>query len=183
MRNHEDRLERDIPRFLCVIIYVVVIFTCAFLINTYLGQRTRVYGDSMNPTLTDKDQLLMNKFTYLLSDPQRFDVIIFQYTGGEQDYYIKRVIGLPGETVQIVDGEIYIDGEVLKTDFMVEGITEGKRAKEPIVLGEDEYFVLGDNRQNSKDSRDEAVGNVNRVQILGKASFRIWPLNLLGFIH
>ena len=98
----------------------------------------------------------------------------------ENEYYVKRVIGLPGETVQIIGEEIYINGELLKEDYGKEPITNPGRAAEPITLGEDEYFVLGDNREVSLDSRYTQVGNVKRENIGGKAILRIWPLNQFG---
>lgn len=98
-------------------------------------------------------------------------------------YLIKRIIGLPGETVQIVDGVIYIDGEVLEEDYGREVMNHSKRAAEPILLGEDEYFVLGDNRNYSSDSRDADVGNVHFSQIVGKTAIRIWPLKDIGILR
>ena len=110
---------------------------------------------------------------------------MFPFRYQENTYYIKRIIGLPGETVQIDDdGNIYIDGELLQESFGREVIrpeTVGI-ASEPVVLGDDEYFVMGDNRNNSTDSRTEIVGNIHRSEIIGRAWVRIWPLSKMGFL-
>ena len=102
---------------------------------------------------------------------------MFEYPHDKDTHYIKRVIGLPGETVQIVDGKIYINGEVLDENYGYETMRDAKRAAEPVTLGEDEYFVLGDNRNDSSDSRSDLVGNVKKSQIVGKAFVRIYPFN------
>ena len=107
------------------------------------------------PTLSNNDNLIVDKISYRFKDPQRFDIIVFPFQYDENVYYIKRIIGLPGETVQIgTDGTIYIDGQVLEEGYGKEVMLSPGRAGEPITLGEDEYFVLGDNRNNSSDSRE-----------------------------
>ena len=151
------------------ILYLAVVAFGSFLMITYVAQRSKVIGDSMITTLYDNDQLIMDKLTYRFQDPKRFDIIVFKYLYRPKTYYVKRIIGLPGETVQIVDGRILIDGEVLDEDYGLENIVDGRKAKEPITLGDDEYFVLGDNRNYSSDSRDSDVGSIKRSQILGKA--------------
>ncbi len=146
------------------------------MILTYVGQRTVVSGDSMNDTLTNGDSLWVDKISYRFSDPERFDIVIFPYGDVEDEtYYIKRIIGLPGETVYIdEDGVIYIDDEPLEENYGKEVIEEGHRgvAAEPVTLGEDEYFVMGDNRNNSRDSRLSDVGNISKDDFVGKAVFR-----------
>lgn len=179
----EPETKKGLSPLLELLLYAAVVFTMTFLIVTYVGQRTMVSGQSMYPTLEDQNQLLVDKLSYRFTKPQRFDIVVFRYLYQENTYYIKRIIGLPGETLQIVDGTIYIDGEVLEEDYGYEPIRDGKRASEPILLGEDEYFVMGDNRNDSTDSRDAAVANVSREQIVGKAFLRIWPLNRAGFIR
>lgn len=166
-----------------ILIYLVVIFGSVYLINTFVMLRTEVSGPSMNPSLADGENLIVDKLTYRFSDPKRFDIIVFKYLYKDNRYYIKRVIGLPGETVQIIDNVIYINGEALEENYGAEDIKDAKRAKEPILLGEDEYFVLGDNRNFSSDSRDADVGNVNRSQIVGRTFLRIWPLSEFGIIQ
>ena len=157
-------------------IYILIIIVVCWFVLTFVGQRTVVSGDSMNDTLNNGDSLWVDKISYIFSDPERFDIVIFPY-GDEDDetYYIKRIIGLPGETVYIdEDGVIYINDEPLVEDYGKEVIEESHRglASEPITLGEDEYFVMGDNRNNSRDSRLSDVGNISRDELVGKAVFR-----------
>ena len=137
----------------------------------------------MSPTLTDGDNLIVDKISYRFHDPERFDIVVFPFRYAEKTYYIKRIIGLPGETVFIdEEGTIYIDGEVLDEHFGKEVIQDPGRAYETITLGEDEYFVLGDNRNNSSDSRDHVVGNIHRNELIGKAWMRIYPFNQMCII-
>ena len=162
--------------------YILFVIVLTYVILTYVGQRTMVDGRSMNPTLNDKDNLIVEKLSYRFSDPERFDIIVFP-PYDTKEYYIKRIIGLPGETVQIdEEGTIYIDGEILEEDYGLETIRYPGRAIEPVELGEEEYFVLGDNRNNSVDSRSEDVGNISRDQIIGRAWVRIWPLSDIGLL-
>ena len=137
----------------------------------------------MEPMLNDGDNLIIDKISYRFQDPQRFDIVVFPFQYANRPYYIKRIIGLPGETIYIDDnGNIYINNEILKEPYGKEVITDPGRAYEPITLGEDEYFVMGDNRNNSSDSRDPVVGNVHRDDLIGKAWMRIWPLDKMGMI-
>ncbi len=165
------------------ILYILVIIGLTYLIITYVGQRTRVSGDSMNPTLQDGDNLIVDKISYRFRDPERYDIIVFPFKHEENTFYIKRIIGLPGETIQVVDGYVYIDGELLESDiYGAEVMWEANIAAEPIALGEDEYFVLGDNRNHSSDSRDPSVGVLTREDLLGRAWVRIYPFDQAGVI-
>jgi len=137
----------------------------------------------METTLSDGDNLLVDKITYRFSEPKRFDIIVFPFQYDTDTYYIKRIIGMPGETVQIdYDGNIYINGSLLEESYGREVIQNPGRAAEPITLGEDEYFVMGDNRNNSSDSRDPSVGNIHRKDIIGRAWVRIWPFSKFGVL-
>lgn len=139
----------------------------------------------MEPMLSDMDNLIVDKITYRFADPKRFDIIVFPFKQQENTFYIKRIIGLPGETVQIdVQGNIYINGEVLEESYGREVISPEHVgiAIDPVVLGEDEYFVMGDNRNNSMDSRAEIIGNIKREDIVGRAWIRIWPLSKFGIL-
>lgn len=205
----EDRSKRIMKGFLEIAIYIAIILTCIYVIPTYVAQRTIVAGSSMNDNLQNKDNLLVNKLSYIFSGPERFDVIVFYPHGNkhpdtfldylkgllphgaseeegeeqeEDDYYIKRVIGLPGETIQIQGSDIYIDGERLEENYGKMPITNSGIAKDPITLEDDEYFVLGDNREISLDSRYESVGPVKKELIAGKAVLRIWPFSGFGFV-
>lgn len=181
-RTPQGKKEKSVAQeLLGTVLYIAVVAFVCFLIITFVGQRTTVSGQSMEPLLHDGDNLILDKLTYHFRDPERFDVVVFDQT--ESDHYIKRIIGLPGETVQIIDGYVYINGERLKDDvYGKEVMLQPMRAADPITLGEDEYFVLGDNRNYSRDSRDPGVGNVKRSQILGRAWLRFWPLNQIEFI-
>ena len=165
------------------IVYILIVAVLAFLLLNYVAQRVLVDGTSMNPTLQDQDSVLVEKLSYRFGDPERYDIVVFKYLGKDDTYYIKRIIGLPGETVQIIDGYVYIDGELLETDIYGNDVMlSAGRASEPITLGEYENFVLGDNRNGSSDSRSTSVENVARSQIVGKAFIRIWPLTELELL-
>lgn len=168
---------------LSFLLYVVVVVGITFLIIHYVGQRTYVSGSSMENTLSDGDNLIVDKITYRFSDPKRYDIIVFPYQYEENTYFIKRIIGLPGETVQIVDGIIYIDGEALQESYGREVMKNSGLAADPVTLGEDEYFVLGDNRNDSTDSRDPSVGKIPRDRIIGRAWVRIWPISKIGILR
>ncbi len=162
-------------------IYLLCVLLVTYLIINYVGQRTEVQGSSMEPTLQNADNLIVDKITYRFNDPKRFDIIVFPFQYEEDTYYIKRIIGLPGETVRIdLEGVIYINGEELKEGYGREIIQDPGRAAEEITLGEDEYFVMGDNRNNSTDSRNELVGNIHKDDIIGRAWVRIYPFEKFG---
>jgi len=183
-REGDQKEGNFLKEFLDTTIYIAVVCLVVFLILHFVGQRTVVRGDSMEPTLTNGENLIMDKISYRFSDPERFDIIIFpgpeEY--GEHPYYIKRIIGLPGETVQIKDGLVYIDGRQLSEDVygITDFIEEAHDAERPIALKEDEYFCLGDNRPVSYDSRYPEVGPVERSEIIGKVWIRIWPFGKFG---
>lgn len=179
-------MKAIIKELLSTVLYLVGVACIVFLIITYVGQRTIVDGDSMEPTLSNQDNLIVDKITYRFQDPERFDIIVFPFRYAQNVYYIKRIIGLPGETVYIdEDGQIYINGEVLTETYGREVIRPEfiGRAAEEILLGEDEYFVLGDNRNNSADSRYPEVGNIDRDDIIGRAWVRIWPFDEIGVLE
>ena len=176
-------MKNIMKEILSTSIYLLVVLCAAYLIITYVGQRTQVSGSSMETTLSDGDNLLVDKITYRFSDPKRFDIIVFPFQYDTDTYYIKRIIGMPGETVQIdYDGNIYINGSLMEESYGREVIQNPGKAAEPITLGEDEYFVMGDNRNNSSDSRDPSVGNIHRKDIIGRAWVRIWPFSKFGVL-
>lgn len=176
-------MNKQLKEVLSTSLYLLVVLVLTFLVVTYVGQRTQVSGSSMEPMLSDGDNLIVDKISYRFEEPKRFDIIVFPFRYKEKTYYIKRIIGLPGETVYIDEnGLIYINGELLTESYGKEVIEDPGRAYEPITLGEDEYFVMGDNRNNSSDSRDPVVGNIYRNELIGKAWMRIWPLNKAGMI-
>ncbi len=160
-----------------------VIFLAYFIIN-YALEKTNMVGISMEKTLYDGDSIIINKFTYHFIEPKRFDVIVFKRGSKEHSYYnIKRVIGLPGETIQIKDGQIYINGEIVMDIIVSETMNNYGLAKEEIKLEENEYFVLGDNRNNSEDSRFASVGTIRRDEIVGEAFIRLNPFNFVNKLN
>lgn len=182
-KQSQGKVKLVLKELLSTSIYLLIVLIATFLIVTYVGQRTQVVGASMEATLHDGDNLIVDKLSYRFNDPQRFDIIVFPYQYEEETYYIKRIIGMPGETVQIDDkGTIYIDGEVLEEAYGREVIQTPGLAEEEIPLGKDEYFVMGDNRNNSSDSRDPSVGNIHETDIIGRAWVRIWPINKFGVL-
>lgn len=179
-------MKKRTKEILSNLLYILGVICVTWLIVTFVGQRVNVDGSSMEPMLINGDNLIVDKITYRFRDPQRFDVIVFPVKYDNNRKYIKRIIGLPGETVLIDEaGNIYIDGELLSESYGKETIRPDTMgiASEPILLGEDEYFVLGDNRNHSGDSRTLIVGNIKRKDIIGRAWLRVWPFNKIGFIR
>ena len=171
-------MKNILKEILSTSVYLLVVLLVTYLIVNYVGQRTQVVGSSMESTLSDGDNLIVDKITYRFQDPERYDIIVFPFKYEKSTYYIKRIIGLPGESVRIDNnGVIYVNGEIMNENYGREVILDPGVAKNEITLGEDEYFVLGDNRNNSTDSRDPMVGNIHRDDILGRAWLRIWPLS------
>ncbi len=152
------------------LIMVLLAFTLVYL----FGLRTSVIGISMEPTLANGQEILIDRFTFLLNAPKRGDVVVFRPNGNENaHYYVKRVVGGPGDTVLIKDGLLYISGDIYDDKGMFDRIENGGIAESGISLGEDEYFVLGDNRNDSEDSRSSNIGIVKKDYIIGRAWFRL----------
>ncbi len=146
--------------------------------------RISMVGDSMQPILKDGDAIVVNKMSFLFSKPKRNDVIVFKQNGDEHSYYnVKRVIGLPGEKIQIKEGSVYINGEKLKEKIKVDLMTSGGIADEEIHLDAREYFVLGDNRNASEDSRFANIGVVIKKDIVGRAWIRVKPFDFISKIN
>lgn len=165
------KLIKDI--FEMIVGSMIVIFL-AFVIVFSIGMRTSVVGDSMEPGLVNGQEVLMNRVIYRLSSPKRGDVIVFLPNGNQNShYYVKRVIGLPGETIHIQDGSVYVDGVMLEEDETVDKIMDAGIAQNELTLEPDEFFVLGDNRNSSEDSRSGNIGAVKKDTIIGKAWFRL----------
>ncbi len=178
-----DQETSKLRELLGWVLYIAIIIGLTYLIITFVGQRTRVSGSSMETTLSNGDNLIVDKISYRFKDPARYDIIVFPYQYEENTYYIKRIIGLPGETVQVLGGYVYINGEVLESDiYGAEVMNSSGIAADPITLGEDEYFVLGDNRNHSSDSRDPSVGILHRDDLMGRAWVRIYPFDKMGVI-
>ena len=163
MNKHRVRRLFGALACICLVFFLTWFFT------EFVGQRTEVEGMSMSPTLKDKENLILDKISYRFRDPKRYEIVVFPPKYKENTYYIKRVIGLPGETVEIWKGEVYIDGQRLPGDDSYGKIEDPGLAAEPFLLGED-------------DSREPEVGAVRREDILGRAVFRVWPLTEFGFL-
>ena len=164
-------------RVIITIIELAAVIGAAYLIVNVCLMKTVVNGSSMSPTLTDGMQVIVDRVIYRAKSPKRFDVVLFQKSGsGELSYSsIKRIIGLPGETVKISDGIVYINDVPLEEKNAVEQMQNSGLAADGITLGEDEYFLLGDNRNNSEDSRFASVGVVKKSELKGKVRFIVSP--------
>ena len=160
----------------------IAVVLCLAWFSVYaFGTQVQISGQSMTPCLQAGDVVLMNRLSYDLGSPDRMDVVVFQREDRRAN--VKRVIGLPGETVQIRQGRIWIDGKELEAEPELSRVSLAGLAENPVLLGEDEYFLLGDNRDSSEDSRFANIGNVKREQILGKVWLRVMPLVDLQLIQ
>jgi signal peptidase I len=160
---------------------VVIALVIIIPIRYFLIQPFYVKGASMEPSFYDSEYLIINEISYRFEPPKRGDIVVFRYPKDPQEYFIKRVIGLPGEKVQLKNGEVYIynqgkpDGVALPEPYLAEGVKTYSLSEDIITLQKDEYFVLGDNRNSSKDSR--SFGPVNKSFLIGKVMLRGWPFN------
>ncbi len=171
----KPNIKKNLIAFgICVVIAIVI----ALIITNFVASHTKVEGNSMESTLENGDDIIVEKFSYLINNPERYDIIVFRES--ESVNYIKRVIALPGETIQITEGKIYINERAIFDAYGNAKMEDGGIAEKPLKLGQDEYFVLGDNRNASKDSRDKAVGVIKRDQIIGKAWLRVLPFDNFG---
>lgn len=168
--------------FLKITLFVFFVLLFALVLTNYLFSRTVVDGVSMEPTLKGGDSIIIDKLSYNIGKPKRYDVICFK-SYSKKDVLIKRIIGLPNETIKIEDGIIYINDKEIRDKTGLEQIENAGIAKNGITLGEDEYFVIGDNRSQSIDSRFPEVGNVSLDDIIGRATFVIFPFNKMGNIR
>ena len=180
-----EKATNWVTNIIIIAFCIGIAYFLASFVTTYVAHQTTVEGESMEPTLTDGDSVIIQRLSYYFTDPKRYDVVVFPVNyddaSEEKTYYIKRVIGLPGETVQIIDGSVYINNEKLSDDkYAATSINEAGIAESPLVLGENQYFVMGDNRNMSTDSRNSYVGLVNKNDIIGEAWLCTWPLNHFG---
>jgi signal peptidase I len=162
---------------------IIIAGIIAFIINTFVFSLVYVDGTSMNPTLKDAERLVLNKTAYLFKGPEHGDIVVFH--ANSFDDYIKRVIALPGETVEMRQDQLYINGQVVDEPYLDElrASLNGKGMVltedfGPITVRDGYLFVLGDNRRNSTDSR--LLGSISKTEMSGKVSIRVWPLNAIG---
>ncbi len=167
-KKTKKKTIRNLLQFITNLLLMVIV--ALFIVN-YAAYHVREEGYSMMPSITQGSSVLVNKIWYQITEPKRFDVAA--YLGDENTIQLKRIVGLPGEMVQIVNQKLYINGELVTELKYEDGIEIAGRAAEPVILGADEYFVLGDNPQRSQDSRFENTGNIKREQLIGRAWFYI----------
>ncbi len=166
------------------IVEIAFVVALAYLIVNYALEKTTMLGESMETTLKDQDKIIINKFAYKFSKPERFDIVVFKQTNKEHSYFnIKRIIGLPGETIQIENGKIYIGGKIIEEPIVTEAMHNSGLAAEEMKLDDNEYFVLGDNRNNSEDSRFANIGNILFDDIIGKAWIRTNDFDFVNNIN
>lgn len=169
-QNDEPNLVRRLSGW---VVDIVVALAFAWFCLNFFGTQITINGQSMQPLLNSGDVVLMNRLSYDFGKPKRMDVVVFEREDKKTN--VKRVIGIPGDVVQIKEGRVYVNGEVID-DEKLGSVALAGLAENPVELGDKEYFLLGDNRDSSEDSRFANVGNVKEEQILGKVWLRLFPL-------
>lgn len=183
-RNRKKFNVEQFKEIVTWVVQIAAVIFMAYVSVSCFGVRSNVVGQAMSETLENGDQVLINKFVYVVSDPKAGDVIVFLPNGNEKShYYVRRVIGVPGDKIQIKDGSVYVNGQRYNEKTEVATMEEAGIANEEITLGDNEYFVLGDNRNNSEDSRYANIGNIKREYIVGQAWFCLESQDGMGFIH
>jgi signal peptidase I len=171
---------RGIVRFVRELLETILpALLIALLINVFVGQATRVEGQSMEPNLHSEQRLVVEKLSYRFHGPQRFDIVVLKMPNHGEELLIKRVIGLPGETVEIRDGHVYVDGNLLAEPFTDQSTHPGRNSK--VIVPPLHIYVMGDNRDRSNDSR--SFGPVPIDNLIGRAWLSYWPVEQIGFIH
>ena len=179
-----ERLRDDRTRGIVKWVFeIIVTLVFAVLVAISAFQTVTLQESAMEPTYSVGQKFFVNRALYKIKSPKRGDVIVFKTSASDSAaLHIRRVIGLPGETVQVKDGKIYINGKVYEENGAYQDMTDGGLANSAITLESGEYFVLGDNRNNSEDSRYANIGNIKKDYIIGKAWFRIAPFSEIGFL-
>lgn len=175
-----SRGMRELLDWLKALVVAVVI---VFLLNQFVFHLSKVEGHSMDPTLADGEWLFVNKMIYLIRDPKIGEIVILENPlGGREKYLVKRIIGVPGDTIEIANGRLYRNGEEVEETYTNSIIEDGNWG--PIVVPEQSFFVMGDNRRRgeSNDSRNSRIGPIPRELIKGKADYILWPLAQIGNI-
>ena len=182
VRDKKEKPKKSMKQeiFEWVMVFVVAA-ALAFVVRTFIFEPVRVDGSSMLNTLTDSDFMIATKFDYLFSDPERFDIVICDYPNTDDGMYrVKRVIGLPGETIELRGGELFVDGEHIEQIF---DRTPYETNYGPLTVPEGCYFVMGDNRNNSRDSRSPMVGPLKRSQIKGHVRCVVFPFSRMHWVE
>ncbi len=180
-KNNKNNILNAYKELIIIGTCIVSAIILAMIISKYVIHHTTVDGGSMSYTLKDGDVLIIDKITYRFSKPRRFDIVVFPIS--EDEYYIKRIIGMPNETVQIIDGKVYINEQLLDDPYGYEDMTYFGEANSPITIGDGQYFVLGDNRNKSVDSREASIGLIEEDAIIGRAVFVLYPIRNFGKIN
>ena len=179
----ENRISNPILRgavdWLVSIGIAVVLF---FVVRGFIFRTAHVDGNSMNPTLAHGDMVILNRFAYVIGNPKVGDIVAFPYSENPSEYYIKRIVAQAGDIVDLRDGMFLVNGEPLEDDFSYELVISIGDVFFPIEVEDGRFFVLGDNRNGSRDSRFSGVGTICGDKMIGRASVRIWPPNRIGAV-
>lgn len=174
-RQKRKRRLHFLKKLIDIGVFLLIVLVITFILNQYIIERCEIHNLSMAPTLDSGDVVLVDKLTYRNRKPKRYEIIFFNNESDNEEL-VKRVIGLPGETVRLAGGKIFIDGEAIDDIDGLKGPFDAGLAEKDFVLGDDEYFVLGDNREVSIDSRSKDVGAIKADSIIGKSFIRIKPI-------
>lgn len=174
-KTHRANKKQLIKEYVFLILLSVIVFYGA---RTFIGLPARANGESMYPTIKDNEIVIVNRLAYLFSKPKKNDIIIFPYSMDKS--YIKRIIGVEGDEINIFENSIYINGNILSDAYSQDVSSEGDR-QYPFIVEKNSYFVLGDNRLASMDSRYSSVGNVKKEKITGRVDIKIYPFKLFSF--
>jgi len=185
--DKQEKKRKIIKLIIRIAIWVMCIsgaIVLGYLFTVVALEKTNMVGSGMEPTLSDDDILIVNRMAYLFSDPERFDIIVFNKSGKEHRVYAtRRIYGLPGDTVQVKDGAVFINGEQIDEPINVDPMITSGLYEEEVTLDDDEYFVLGDNRNDCEDSRYFNFGNVSREEIIGEAVIRLSPFSIISKLN
>lgn len=169
-KQRQGALKREVFEW---IRSIAIALSITLFVVTLIAQPITVLGSSMENTLHDKELMIVTKFEYILGEPERFDVVICRYPGRGSTNFVKRIVGIPGDTVAVFGGTLYVNGEAVEEDYID---YRADYVQPEITVEEGHYFVLGDNRASSNDSHIGSVGQLTRDQIVGKVRFIVWPL-------